>query len=226
MTDVQLLLSRIHERLKENDVTPKQAGRESGVGEDYIRNIERGNTKSPKAADLIALADYLDTTMMYLVGLTDDPSPALLRGGGAGRLMVRRTLRAGVWMDGRAASETESPSDLAVSMHYPIDAQWAEIVGDDSLYDIGVHAGSVLHCVNTDAFEYEPAPGDIVSVRRLRMEGMEERTARIIERDGQGLSAVTHPADVQRADKAPLTPEGSGEIEAVVIAVWRRTYGN
>jgi transcriptional regulator with XRE-family HTH domain len=48
-------------------------------------HIEAGRTKNPRADQLLALAHVLHVSVDYLLGLTDDPTPAVRRGGRTGK---------------------------------------------------------------------------------------------------------------------------------------------
>ena len=53
-------------------MTQKQAAEHFGVSERHWRSYE-GGTKTPTFDGLIALADYFDVSLDYLVGRTDNP---------------------------------------------------------------------------------------------------------------------------------------------------------
>lgn len=61
--------------LKESrGVQQKQLADATGLVRQAIRNYELGERTPPLSA-LIALADYFDVSIDYLVGRTDDPTP-------------------------------------------------------------------------------------------------------------------------------------------------------
>jgi transcriptional regulator with XRE-family HTH domain len=69
-------MSLFAERLKKcrqtKGLTQKQAAAYFGVAERHWQNYESGDRK-PTFDGLIALADYFDVSLDYLVGRSDDP---------------------------------------------------------------------------------------------------------------------------------------------------------
>ena len=53
-------------------ITQKQAAQDAGVGERLYQSYEYGKVV-PSATVLIALADFFDVSLDYLVGRSDDP---------------------------------------------------------------------------------------------------------------------------------------------------------
>lgn len=214
------LLERIQARLAVIGKSAHKASLDSGLGADFIRNIERGSIKNPTAESLLKLADALETTIMYLLGMTNDPAPNLLAGGGA-RLPVRRGVQAGVWVDASAARPKDRASEIAPSALYAGAAQWAEPVLDDHLAGLGVKQGALLHCVDARAIQYQPKHGDVVIVRRVREGGLEERTGRLVRAASAGLELATQPGDSDREDALPMVRNGGApsdvHVEALVI---------
>ena len=51
--------------------SPYKALAESGAGKNFIANMRKGSM--PSAEKFIALADYLDCSVDYLLGRTDNP---------------------------------------------------------------------------------------------------------------------------------------------------------
>ena len=70
------LLYRLGQRLKElrklNNVTQKQLAEFIGASERGVQNYEQGSRK-PAYDMLIAIADYFDVSVDYLLGRTDNP---------------------------------------------------------------------------------------------------------------------------------------------------------
>lgn len=58
---------------KEKGITQKQAATGAGVHERLYQEYEYGK-KTPSALTLIALADYFDVSLDYLVGRSNDPT--------------------------------------------------------------------------------------------------------------------------------------------------------
>jgi len=65
---------RLAELRKDRSLTQKQLAEAIGTHERSIRFYEAG--RLPDAEILIKLADFFGTSLDYLVGRTDDPSPA------------------------------------------------------------------------------------------------------------------------------------------------------
>ena len=64
--------SRLKELRRSRSVTQKQAGEAIGSNERAIRHYELG-TRRPEFDALIALANFFDVSLDYLVGRTDNP---------------------------------------------------------------------------------------------------------------------------------------------------------
>lgn len=64
--------SRFKTVRKEKDLTQKQVADGIGVPERQYQNYEYGK-HTPSALILIALADFFDVSLDYLVGRSDDP---------------------------------------------------------------------------------------------------------------------------------------------------------
>jgi transcriptional regulator with XRE-family HTH domain len=58
---------------KQNKITQIQAAKAAGVSEAMYQFYEYGKNE-PTASVLIALADYFDVSLDYLVGRSDDPA--------------------------------------------------------------------------------------------------------------------------------------------------------
>lgn len=62
---------RIREVAKQNDIVLKQMFEEIGLSKGTMDNLR---TSMPKADNLAKIADYLNVSMDYLMGRTDDPN--------------------------------------------------------------------------------------------------------------------------------------------------------
>ena len=58
---------------KQNKITQVQAAKAAGITEAMYQFYEYGKSE-PTASVLIALADYFDVSLDYLVGRSDDPT--------------------------------------------------------------------------------------------------------------------------------------------------------
>lgn len=63
---------RLRQCRKENNNTQKQIARAIGTIEQNYQRYERG-TQQPTLPVLVALADYFDVSLDYLVGRSDNP---------------------------------------------------------------------------------------------------------------------------------------------------------
>lgn len=91
-----ILQQRIQMRL---DALKQKASRVSvgmGKSDSFIRDILRGKTAAPNGANLIDLANALETSPEYLLGMTDDPKAEK-----ASRRTTRIVGRGGASTDGR-----------------------------------------------------------------------------------------------------------------------------
>lgn len=70
-----ILGQRIRERREALGINIEELGRRSGVSPSYISRVERGERVNVGLETVQKLAYALDTSMSYLVGETDDPSP-------------------------------------------------------------------------------------------------------------------------------------------------------
>lgn len=64
---------RLADLRKANSVTQKQLATETGISEIGIRSYE-GRRRQPTADKLIALADFFNVSLDYLVGRSDNPA--------------------------------------------------------------------------------------------------------------------------------------------------------
>lgn len=68
-----MLTDRLKQLRKENDYTQLSVAKGIGVDEAQYRRFEIGKTKDPRMSSLIALADFFNVPLDYLVGRSDDP---------------------------------------------------------------------------------------------------------------------------------------------------------
>ena len=71
MHNAQEVIGRIEKAVHAKGVTPNKAFKESGIGKDFIAHIRSGSV--PAVTKFSALADYLDCSVDYLLGRTDNP---------------------------------------------------------------------------------------------------------------------------------------------------------
>ena len=66
-------VDRLHELRERQKVTQRQTAEAIGTREQNYQRYERG-VQQPTLPVLIALADYFDVSLDYLVGRSDDPA--------------------------------------------------------------------------------------------------------------------------------------------------------
>lgn len=220
-------LERIDARLQVLDTSERAASYDAGLGYDYLRNIRRavsaGRPPNPTAAAVIALARTLKTSAPFLMGLVDDPSPALLAGG-ALRLARRGGLAVGIWQEPARMAIDDDASPLSPSPSYAHAAQWAEPVTDEHAEGLSIPEGAEVHCVGADGIGLVLQHGDVVLVARKRPgdAALEERTVRRVVASREGLILSTAPGERGRVE-SEAAPRGALEndrlrIEALIIA--------
>lgn len=67
---------RLRERIEALGLNPYRTAIASGIGQDNVRDILRGKVKNPSAKTIEALAETLECSTRYLLGLSDDLSDA------------------------------------------------------------------------------------------------------------------------------------------------------
>lgn len=73
MFPVELFSDRLLSIRKSRNISAKDVAGAVGISKSAISQFEAGKN-APSAAVLIALADYFDVSLDYLVGRSDDPS--------------------------------------------------------------------------------------------------------------------------------------------------------
>jgi hypothetical protein len=68
---LQFIIDRVQDTVKIKRFSVNKALVESGAGKDFIANMRKGQTPSPKMFS--DLAFYLDVSVDYLLGRTDNP---------------------------------------------------------------------------------------------------------------------------------------------------------
>lgn len=73
MFDAKKFAQRILLSRRELDLDQKELGRQAGVSNTYISDIERGRAVNVSIEVILSLANALGIAPAYLIGLTDDP---------------------------------------------------------------------------------------------------------------------------------------------------------
>ena len=210
------LKDRIELRLAATGMNASQASRAAGMSVDVIRNIRRGLSKSAGGETLIALATVLQTSVEYLLGQTDDPSPTPPQGEGfmvaVDHLSVRFEVGSGYWVsEERRAVDQDFVIPIPASPKYQGLDQWLErVIGTTSRPRF--EPGDILHVVSIEGWGYRPMEGDLlICVRRER--GQTERSIRrvTLRPDGEGGFAAAY-LDIGSASEVlrlgPVEPVG------------------
>lgn len=71
MYTAQLTISRVQSRIKENNTTQKKVLNECGLSENTLKKMS--DTNGMTSFSLAKIADYLDVSVDYLLGRTDNP---------------------------------------------------------------------------------------------------------------------------------------------------------
>jgi transcriptional regulator with XRE-family HTH domain len=199
------LKDRIELRLAATGMNASQASRAAGMSVDVIRNIRRGLSKSAGGETLIALATVLQTSVEYLLGQTDDPSPTPPQGAGfmvaVDYLSVRFEVGRGYWVaDASRSVDQNFIIPIPTSPKYQGVDQWLErVIGTTSRPKFD--PGDILHIVSIVGWGYRPLTGDyVVCVRRKN--NQTERSIRrvVVQADGKGGSDVMF-ADISDANE-------------------------
>jgi transcriptional regulator with XRE-family HTH domain len=73
------LASRVRAERERVKLSQEKLAQHMGMDRNTLWHIEAGRTKNPRADQIIALAQALEVSADYLLGLTDDPTPATQR---------------------------------------------------------------------------------------------------------------------------------------------------
>lgn len=70
------IAKKIKQCAKEHGITVKYLLQQAGVGEKLVSNMSGKNGSYPQSDKLVKIADYLNVSVDYLLGISDDPSRA------------------------------------------------------------------------------------------------------------------------------------------------------
>ncbi|CAH2600412.1 HTH cro/C1-type domain-containing protein [Rhodovastum atsumiense] len=78
--DIPPMVERIESRLERLDIPAEEACRRAGLPPDFLFRLQAGKQPVPRGRRLVRLAEALETSVSYLVGLDPDtqPPPELL----------------------------------------------------------------------------------------------------------------------------------------------------
>lgn len=218
------MFARIQQRLDALGLTERQVSMMAVGNPDLVRNMKRARSRSPRGESLSKLARTLKVTEAWLLGSSDDDSPADpprpfgVRFGGV--------VEAGAFRreDGLNQDAELRRVPLPPDPRYPASAQYAFAVAGDSMTEAKIFEGMHVLAVDVHVWERlhgEPGDGKLVIVARQR-NGEAERELTVkrlrIFRDRLEL----RPESLNKAHLPivfPLPPEQDAPAEASIIAV-------
>jgi SOS-response transcriptional repressor LexA len=218
------IYQRIKQRLDELGMSERQASlKVSGNGQ-FIRNIRRGASQSPRGENIIKLAKVLGVSESWLMGTSDDEGsapeerPFGVRFGGI--------VEAGAF---RREDGTNQDAELRLiplppDPRYPASRQFAFQVMGDSMTEAKIFEGMHVLAVDVHAWERvhgHPNDGKLVVVARYR-NGEAERELTIKRLRIFPDRMELRPESVNKAHQPiafALPPRQDEEGEATIIAV-------
>jgi SOS-response transcriptional repressor LexA len=174
-----ILQKRVLERMAAKDVKAAPLALKMGLGDSFVRDILRGKTASPSAANLNKLATALDTSPAYLMGETDEAELINRKPIPSTGIPFRGEVAAGVWHE--VSEGVEYPDEwlpFNPLPQYPAGSVYCLTVRGDSLDKIAP-PGATLVCIDLYASGIEVKAGDLVIVERAKgQDGLIEMTAK------------------------------------------------
>jgi hypothetical protein len=231
---------------KRNRVRAEDAAVTYGIGVEGWRKYERGevrNVFAPEVQHRLAAAvkgtrDDLLEERARLAG--EDPAPARItpsdrtnwaqaRAPEIALLTIRDTVQAGAWLLADDARQDVAAYPAVRDPRFAQAHQWLSEVRGDSVNQLNVVEGDLVHCVDAVDIGYYPRTGDLVEVERLRFGGQErELTIKQVEVTPEGI--LLWPRSTNPRWRAPLEIAAGvrdGEdvevrIRALILASIRR----
>lgn len=219
------LKKRVRARMDALKLNATETARKAGLGESFVRDILRGKTRSPSAANLDKLALALETDADHLMGKSD-ASPELVEVPAA-NLEVVSDVHAGNWLEVTVLEEYDHETiPVARDPRFPHARQYALRVCGDSMNEI-YPEGEFVTCVEFWGSGIAMRDGLHVHVERQKAGGqLVEITIKVIEsRDGETYLA---PKSSNKKWK-PIPIHGHAEdeeevfIKGIVTGSWRPT---
>ena len=136
-------------------------------------------------------------------------------------LPVRDRVQAGAWLAADDSGQVPARFLSAVrDQRYPHAEQWLSEVVGDSVNQLFIFDGDLVHCVDAIGIGYTPKTGDLVEVERLRFDGQErELTLKQIEISADGAVQLW-PRSTNPRWREPLAlSDGLGVGEDVEIRI-------
>lgn len=225
------LAGRVQKRLDETDQNAARASLDAGLHIDFIRNILKKRVKRPNVEDMFAVARQLQSSVEYLIGLTDEigQPPAeqskVTQTYDLWPLRVRHDVAAGVWRELDDLSQVELPlSPLRSDPQWPASEQWVAKVVGDSMNEI-YPEDTYVRLVSVFAIHrYQPKTGHHVEVVRKREGGLlREVTLKEIRVNADGsIDLICRSSNPRWKDPIPYKDgirPADGEAEVVITGV-------
>lgn len=223
-----LIYQRISQRLKELGVSERQASLEAVGNSQFIRNIRKGASLSPRADNVVKLAKALKVTPAWLMGIDEDEGPigaTLQKGVRYGGIVEAGTFRR---TDNINQDDEFRLIEMPLDPRYEASRQFAfEVVGD-SMTKAHIEEGMWVLAVDSHHWQRlhgELRDGLLVIVAKLR-NGDPERELTVkrlrVFRDRIELC----PESANPKHQALIYPHGDedpshGIIAVVLQAIWK-----
>ncbi|MDP2214743.1 MAG: helix-turn-helix domain-containing protein [Phenylobacterium sp.] len=136
-------------------------------------------------------------------------------------LTVRDRVQAGAWLMADDTSQVVgSGHPIGYDPRYPSAQQWLSDVSGDSVDQLGIFDGDLVHCVDAIDIRYHPRTGDLVEVERTRFQGSErELTLKQIELTPQGVLLWPRSSNPRWQQPLDLTDGVTGPVEDIEIRI-------
>lgn len=217
-------------------LSQEKAGEAAGMGGEGWRKYEAGATGIFKPATQQRLTAAVDANVEDLLEERDRllgerrasaETPAYLT---PQLLHIRNRAQAGAFLAIDDLDQTEPKmSTTAADPRFPQADQWISEIGGDSMNQLGILDGDLVHCVFYEAARGQPQTGDIVEVERVRYQGaLRELTIKQVEVVGNQILLWPRSNNPRWRDPIVITdgvPEGEEmevQIRGLVLAIIRR----
>lgn len=136
-------------------------------------------------------------------------------------LPLRDRVQAGAWLlADDTAQVMGNGHPVGYDSRYPTAQQWLSAVSGDSVDQLGIFDGDLVHCVDAVDIRYHPRTGDLVEVERTRFQGSErELTLKQIELTPSGVLLWPRSSNPRWQQPLDLTEGLEREDEDVVVRV-------
>lgn len=214
---------RLRELLAEKGLTPRAVSNAMGDNPYIVRDILSGRSKNPRTDTIANLAAALQVPLSELVqdghvGLAETHEPFRHQ---LALLPIRRRVQAGAWLLAEDMDQDEPATyPAAKDPRYPNAGQWLSEVVGDSVNELGINSGDLVHLVDVAEAGYQVNTGDVVEVERLRFQGREcEVSLKQVEVRPDG-AVLLWPRSTNPRWKDPLeVKEGVGENEEIEVRI-------